>query len=111
MAYHAVSVIRAALRAVHGRATVDRDVSSYYLALELAQTYQGMMIAIPASNWQTFRTLTPTEMARLLKELAANANLRRYQKHPRGPKKPPPKKSRYKNGRHVSTAKLIAMRN
>lgn len=111
MAYHAVSVIRAALRAVHGRATVDQDVSSYYLALELAQTYQGMMIAIPASNWQTFRTLTPTEMARLLKELAANANLRRYQKHPRGPKKPPPKKSRYKNGRHVSTAKLIAMRN
>jgi hypothetical protein len=111
MAYHAVSVIKAALRAVHGRATVEQEVSGYYLALELAQTYEGMMIAIPASNWRIFRTLTPREMAQVLKALAANANLRRYQKHRRGPKKPPPKKSKYKNGGHVSTAKLIAMRN
>jgi len=111
MAYHAVSVIKAALRAVHGRATVEQEVSGYYLALELAQTYEGMMIAIPASHWTIFRALTPAEMARVLKALAANANLRRYQKHPRGPKKPPPKKSKYKNGGHVSTAKLIAMRN
>lgn len=111
LAYHAVSVIKAALRAVHGRETVQQNVSGYYLALELTQTYDGMMIAIPASNWRMFRTLTPPEMAQALKTLAANTNLRRYQKHPRGPKKPPPKKSKYKNGGHVSTAKLIAMRN
>lgn len=111
LAYHAVSVIKAALRAVHGRETVEREVSGYYLSLELTQTYEGMMIAIPASNWRMFRALTPMKMAQVLKTLAAQANLRRYQKHPRGPKKPPPKKSKYKNGGHVSTAKLIAMRN
>lgn len=110
MAYHAVSVIKAALRAVHGRETVEKDISAYYLSLEISQTYDGMMIAIPAPRWEVFRKLTPSELARVLKDLAANVNLRRYQKHPRGPKKPPPKKSKYKNGGHVSTAKLIAMR-
>jgi hypothetical protein len=111
MAYHAVSLIKAALRAVHGRETVEKEISGYYLSLEISQTYGGMMVAIPASHWEVFRRLTHAELARLLKNLAARANLRRYQKHPRGPKKPPPKKSKYKNGGHVSTAKLIAMRN
>jgi hypothetical protein len=110
MAYHVVSVIKAALRAVHGRETVERKISGYYLSLELAQTYDGMMIAIPTAHWKVFHALTPAELARVLKALAAHANLRRYQKHPRGPKKPRPRKSNYKNGGHVSTAKLIAMR-
>jgi len=110
VAYHAVSVIKAALRAAHGRETVEKNISGYYLSLELTQTYAGMMIAIPASNWTRFRGLSSAEMADMLKTLAANANLRRYQKHPRGPKKPPPKKLKYKNGGHVSTAKLIAQR-
>lgn len=111
MAYHAVSVIKAALRAVHGCEKVEREVSGYYLSLELTATYAGMMIAIPAARWRTFRTLTPVKLAQVLKRLAANVNLRRYQKHPRGPKKPPAKRSKYRNGGHVSTARLIAMRN
>ena len=109
-AYHAVSVIKAALRAVHGRTTVQQQVSAYYLALELSQTYDGMMIAIPTPKWTMFRALTPAQLARVLKELAANMNLRRYRKHPRGPKKPPPQRARCKNGGHVSTAKLITQR-
>lgn len=111
MAYHAVSIIKAALRAVHGRETVERKISSYYLSLEISQTYDGMMVAIPPRHWKKFRALKPAELARVLKELATNIHLRRYQKHPRGPKKPPPRKSKYKKGAHVSTAKLIATRN
>jgi IS4 transposase len=110
LAYHGVSVIKAALRAAHGHATVEQNVSTYYLARELTQTYDGMMVAIPAPHWRIFRTLNPGEMAQTLKKLAAGADLRRYQKHPRGPKKPPPKKSKYQNGGHVSTAKIIAAR-
>jgi hypothetical protein len=34
----------------------------------------------------------------------------RYQKHPRGPKKRPPERTAYQNGKHVSTAKLLAQR-
>jgi len=110
MAYHAVSLIKAALRAAHGPETVQQHISGYYLSLEISQTYDGMMVAIPPRRWTGFRTLTPMELAQVLKRLAANVDLRRYQKHPRGPKKPPPKKSKYKNGGHVSTAKLIAAR-
>ena len=110
MAYHAVSVIKAALRAVHGPETVEREISGYYLSLEISQTYDGMMVAIPARHWTKFRALTPAELARVLKQLATNVSLPRYQKHPRGPKKPPPQKSKYKNGRHVSTARLLATR-
>jgi hypothetical protein len=110
MAYNGVSVVKAALRAVHGHETVEQKISGYYLSLEIKQTYEGMMIAIPAPKWKIFRALNTAEMAQALRELATNVNLRRYKKHPRGPKKPPPKKSKYKNGGHVSTAKLIAKR-
>lgn len=89
MAYHAVSVIKAALRAVHGHETVEQKVSGYYLSLELTATYAGMMIAIPAARWRAFRTLKPVELAQILRRLAANVNLRRYQKHPRGPRNRP----------------------
>ena len=39
LAYNAVSVMKAALRAVHGHETVQQDISAYYLALEISQTY------------------------------------------------------------------------
>ena len=110
LAYHAMSVVKAALRSVHGAEPVERNLSGYYLSLELAQTYPGMMVAIPPAHWKIFRALTPLKMAKLLQTLAGNVILSRYQKHPRGPKKPSPKKSRHRNGRHVSTAKLLAGR-
>ncbi len=110
LAYHSVVIIKAALRAVHGRDTVEQEISGYYLSLEISQTYDGMMVAIPRRHWKQFRAMTPAALARVLKQLAANVSLRRYKKHPRGPKKPPPKKSNYENGGHVSTAKLLAMR-
>jgi Transposase DDE domain len=110
LAYNAVSLIKAALRSAHGRQKVNDDVSSYYLALEIGRTYDGMMIAIPAPHWAFFRELAAKEFADLLRELASSVNLARYQKHPRGPKKPPPERPAYQNGQHVSTAKLLAQR-
>ena len=110
LAYNAVSVLKAALRSVHGEAAVNDKVSGYYLALEIQQTYDGMMVAVPERHWRRFRRFTPEEFTDTLKEIAAHVHLSRYRKHPRGPKKPPPKKDRYKNGGHVSTAKLLKRR-
>ena len=110
LAYNAVSVLKSALRSVHGEAPVNEGVSGYYLALEIRQTYEGMMVAVPARHWHRFRRLTPQEFTDTLKGIAAHVCLSRYRKHPRGPKKPPPKKDRYKNGGHVSTAKLLNKR-
>ena len=110
LAYNAVSLIKAALRSAHGRQKVNDEVSSYYLALEIGRTYDGMMIAIPAPHWALFRALSTPEFANVLHELAASVQLAKYQKHPRGPKKAPPERIGYQNGKHVSTAKLLAQR-
>ena len=110
LAYNAVSRIKAALRSAHGRQKLNDEVSSYYLALEIGRTYDGMMIAIPAPHWAFFRECSDQEFANVLRELASSVNLARYQKHPRGPKKKPPERTAYQNGKHVSTAKLLAQR-
>jgi Transposase DDE domain len=108
-AANAVAVIKAALRAVHGDKEAD-ELSGYYLALEIEQTYDGMMVALPPPRWAVFRGMEPEQFAAALKEIAAHVELLRYRKSKRGPKKPPPKRGRYQNGSHVSTHKLLTAR-
>jgi hypothetical protein len=110
MVFNAVSLLKAALRSVHGRKKVDEQVSGYYMALEIQNTYDGMMIAVPEQHWTIFRDMSDAKLAKILKDLAANVQLSKYRKHPRGPKKPPAKRKKYTNGGHASTAKLLADR-
>jgi IS4 transposase len=109
VAANAVAVLRAALRAAHGEEKAD-ELSGYYLALEVKQVQAGMQIALPPECWEAFRRMAAPRFAEALKGLAAQADLPRYRKSPRGPKKPPPKKKRYQNGGHVSTHKLLTER-
>lgn len=111
MAWNGMSVIHAALRNVHGEETVEQNLSNYYLALEIAQVYNGMMIAIPAAEWGIFQDLTTAKMVSVLKQLAAKVNLKKFQKNTRGPKRPQTKRKYSGNGQHVATAKLLARRN
>jgi hypothetical protein len=110
LAANAAAVVQAALRAAHGPEAGGTQLSGYYLALEVRQAYDGMMIAIPAPYWEVFTQLRVRPLAQVLKEIAAAARLARYRKHPRGPKKKPPKRTRYENGAHVATAKILAAR-
>jgi cell division protein FtsL len=103
---NAVAVIKAALRAAHGEKEAD-DLSVYYLALEIEQAYDGMMVALPPPRWALFRRMTATQFAAALREIAAHVDTLLYRKSRRGPKKTPPKRGRYKNGGHVSTHKLL----
>jgi hypothetical protein len=106
VAANAVAVLKAALRAAHGEEAAD-ELSGYYLALEIEQTYDGMMVALPPPRWAVFRGMAPERFAAALKEIAAHADRSRYRKSKRGAKKPPPKRGRYRNGGHVSTHKLL----
>lgn len=110
LAANAVALLKAALRAAHGEEVVSHTLSAYYLVLEIRQTYAGMMVAIPPAEWQVFNGLTDAGMADVLKGIAGHVSLKRYRKTVRGEKKPPPKRRRYQNGEHVSTAKIIAER-
>lgn len=110
VACNAVALLKGALRATHGAERVSTEVSAYYLALEIQQTHRGMMVALPAALWERFGTLTAKGMADVLREMASHVRLERYRKTPRGPKKPPPKRTKYKNGEHVATFRVIADR-
>ena len=86
------AVIKAALSNVHGSETVDATVSGYYMADEISATYRGMMIAIPPDEWRIFGDMTRSQFVKTLVRLAKSVNLRRFRKHPRGPKKKQPKR-------------------
>jgi IS4 transposase len=109
VASNAVALLKASLRAVHG-AEVVGEMSHYYMALEVQQTYVGMLVALPPSRWTRFGKLTTAELAKVLRKAAVHVDPARYQKAHRGPKKPPSAKSRYQHGGHVSTHKLLEKR-
>ncbi len=111
VAYNQLMVVKAALRAVHGEKTVDANVSSYYLADEIAGTWRGLEIAVEDAIWsRRFSGLTPSQMARFLLRAAKLVDLSAFQKHPRGPKKPRPKRTSGKKQKHVSIARIPAKR-
>ena len=110
VAYNMLAVVMAALRSVHGAETIDQELSLYYVANDIAQTYHGMMIAIPEDEWRVFSRMHPAEMVATLRELAQKVCLKGYRKSPRGPKKPPPKREGTTKASHVSTAKLLRER-
>ena len=109
VSYNVMSVVKAALRSVHGEEAVE-ELSFYYLADEVAGTHRGMMIAIPEDEWAVFHELTPAEMGKVLVGLARNVELERYPKQPHGPKRPKPEKQSGAKIKHVATAKILKAR-
>ena len=107
VAYNVLATIRAALRSEHGGEAVEVVVSNYHLANEVATTYEGMMIALPPSEWAPLGRLSVAEMAEFLREVASQAWLAKYPRTVRGPKKPPPKRTSGRTNHHVSTARLL----
>lgn len=111
VAYNVLSTVKAALRAEHGAEKIEHEVSGYYLADEVAGTWRGMMIVLPAAYWhERFAQQTPRQLAQFLRTAAAHIRLAAFRKHPRGPKKPPPKMNKKHRG-HVSTARILQQRN
>jgi Transposase DDE domain len=107
VAYNMLAVVMAALRSVHGAEPIDQELSLYYVANDIAQTYHGMMIAIPEDEWRVFSRMRPAEMVATLRDLAQKVCLKAYRKSSRGPKKPRPKREGSTKASHVSTAKIL----
>jgi Transposase DDE domain len=106
-AYNVYATVRAALRGAHGAAAVEQGVSDFFLADEIAGTYRGMMIAIPAEHWRPLAAADTKALARLLIALVERASLLRYKKSPRGPKKPKPRRKRFAKAKHIATSRLL----
>jgi hypothetical protein len=101
------ATVKAALRAAFGVATVEDNVSPYYLADELSGMYRGMMVAIPPEHWHLFVTLDVPTVAKLFVQVAGGVKLSRFQKHKRGPKKPRKRRTRFTKHKHIATARLL----
>ena len=107
VAYNTLAVSKAALRSVHGEDAIANGVSGYYVALELAGSYQGMMIALPPASWSRFQKLSHKQFVDLLSSIARAVDLTPYRKRSRGVKKPQPKRTKHARQPHVSTAQLL----
>jgi IS4 transposase len=111
VAYNVLSTVKAALRAEYGAEKIANEVSGYYLADEVAGTWRGMMIVLPAEYWtERFAENSPRQMAHFLRQTAKHIRLEAFRKHPRGPKKKPPSKMNKKHRGHVSTARILDQR-
>lgn len=106
--YNIMSTVQAALRGTFGAEVVQNDVSGYYIANEVRATALGMSIAIEPSVWEVFRDMQPEKLATHMLGWAERVRLPKYKRHPRGPKKPVPKRTRFADKTHVSTARLLA---
>jgi hypothetical protein len=84
--YNLLSVVHAAVHAVHGEEAAQ-SLSTYYLAHEVASSHVGMSVLLDATFWTgKYARLTPTQMANELKQLAKNMRLSKYKKAPWTPK-------------------------
>jgi Transposase DDE domain len=106
--YNILATIRAALGSVHGVGKIDAGLSDYYLVDEVQGIYRGMMISIPAPDWQVFETFSIEQMGAMLQHLAHHVHLKRFLKATRGEKKKRPPLIVNSNHRHVSTARLLS---
>jgi hypothetical protein len=106
VAYNVMSVIKAALRTVHGEETVANELSGYYIAGEIERTQAGMNVAIPDEEWDFFNKMDDKKFSGYLIELAKNVEMEKYKKKKRSPKKPPLDK-KPSSSPHVSTFKLL----
>jgi hypothetical protein len=109
--YNTIAVVKGSLQSQHQEAAAFEKLSGYCLASEIAAVYAGMMIAIPPAEWTALLAdIRISTLAKFLKDTAAYANPKRFAKAPRGPQKPPPKRTGGLREKHVSTHRLLLTR-
>jgi hypothetical protein len=104
-----VSLVLAAIRAEHGKEKTA-ELSFHYLAAEIAQAHDGMMVILPQSHWDAIGRLSLADFAERLRHAAQFINFSLYRKAKRRPRKPKPKIPHQRHKVHISTAKLLAQR-
>lgn len=110
VAFNTVAVVMAALRAAHPDTNIQADISTYYIANEMANMAESLDTIIDPGAWQPIREAAIPELGVWLLLLAGRAQLRKYAKHPRGQKKPTPARKNDPAKPHVSTQRLLSQR-
>ena len=106
--FNMMSTIRSALRR-HKKASDKFEISLYYMAQEIKTSMTGMLIAIEKDHWKIYSEMTTAQFAKFMHNTAGNAQLKRYKKHKKLIKKPPPKRV-FTGKRHVASQTLLNQR-
>ena len=107
IASNVLAVQRAALRDVHGK-VLEAEISGYYLADEVAADYRTLMKYLPPETWVGWRSLSATDLVRILTETGKHVRVQGLTRNRRGPKKPrTEKRINGKRHKHRSTARLL----
>lgn len=109
LAYNCRQVLLAVLWKVYDQADVEA-LSHYKVAKAIAKPMDGLVAAIPESDWNDLVPRTAKDCAAFLFKVAKHVSIRTYRKSVRGPKKPAPVRKRCKSGSHVSTHRLLETR-
>ena len=89
---------------------MEEEVSSYYLTNEIANMAESLETIVDPEDWVVFTAMTVQAFAAWLMHTAGHAQLRKYKKHPRGPKKPKTERHHDPRKPHVSVARVLAQR-
>ena len=107
VAFNIYAIVMAVLQATHPKKMIKDVVSEYYIAQAIDVAMDGVLIAVTENERAVFTQASPSELATLLLDIASYVDLKKYEKNPRGPKKPPIKRTQFKGHPHVSTARLL----
>ena len=106
VAYNIFSVMLAALDSAHEK-PVSKTVSSYYIAHDIASSFQALILLGDALDWSFLVTYSPAKFAHWLRQVALHIELPTLKKHSRGPKKPKQKPPYDPKHPHESTYQLL----
>lgn len=109
MGYNALGIIKGAIAAEHGRSECE-SLSHYYLALEISEATDGLLVMLPEEHWEEVNEISVSDFAEEIRKTARGVDIDRYRKSVRGPKKPPPKRTNKRKSVHVSTKRILDKR-
>lgn len=109
MAYNAFAITKGAIAVEHGRSESEM-LSHYYIALEISEATDGMLVVLPEVRWEEINGISEAVFAAEIRTIAGGIDINRYRKSVRGPKKKPPKRTNEKKSVHVSTKRILDKR-
>ncbi len=86
---------------------IESEASHQSVSLEITRSMDGLLTAFDETHWKRLLPETFEGRMDMLVEVAGHYDRTRHRKSVRGPKHPPPKKSRYRNGHHLSVKKIL----
>jgi hypothetical protein len=111
VASNVFAVVHAAMTKAHESqaeaSAKPAPLSDYAIVEEVRSVHRGMSLVLDEPHWQSFRDLTPMRFATTLLGWARHIRWAQFRKAIRGPKGPRPKRSRFLDTPHVSTARLL----